>query len=412
MRKSIIHIVLFISSTSLFAQHMQIDTSLSVEQLVKEILMSAEEFIRVENVKYTGSPKGIGYFISSNDIIPVNRGVVLCTGNVHNCKGPNLDAGKSSSNKTYGDKDLNTIANGETFDAAVLEFDFISRADSFCFDYFFGSEEYPEYVNDNVDDVFAFYIYEGDSTLKRNIALLSGNNEVVSIDNVNNEKNNEYYISNKLLMDKYHFYYKSNPEAYDLSVLFQFDGFTSLLKAGSKIVPGKRYHLKIVIADVGDDMFDSGVFLGAGSFRVAGIIKKGQNVKEKLEYALQQEEIITINENEDSLSVIVKVKFAFDSYDIPSSYHSFLDTLANILYQNSGYNLDVIGHTDDIGNDNYNLTLSEKRAQTITDYLCRKGIVKNRITTIGVGNSQPLSEDKSEEARAKNRRVEFILHKY
>ncbi len=89
-------------------------------------------------------------------------GIIISTGNVFDAIGPNNIPNKSSETSNNSDDDLNTIVNANTFDAAVLEFDFNSFTDSISFNFFFASEEYPEYVNKNVNDIFGFFLINTD----------------------------------------------------------------------------------------------------------------------------------------------------------------------------------------------------------------------------------------------------------
>ena len=71
--------------------------------------------------------------------------------------------------------------------------------------------------------------------------------------------------------------------------------------------------------------------------------------------------------------------------------------------------LQVEGHTDDVGEDKYNLQLSKRRAKAVYRYLVSKGILSARLTSKGYGEAKPLVNAKTPEARAKNRRVEFVI---
>jgi len=70
-------------------------------------------------------------------------------------------------------------------------------------------------------------------------------------------------------------------------------------------------------------------------------------------------------------------------------------------------NMEVIGHTDSIADDAYNLDLSNRRAATVKNWLVRNGISADRITTRGMGESQPIADNETEAGRAQNRRVEI-----
>jgi OOP family OmpA-OmpF porin len=84
-----------------------------------------------------------------------------------------------------------------------------------------------------------------------------------------------------------------------------------------------------------------------------------------------------------------------------------LDELAQILQRYPEANLTIEGHTDDVGEDEYNLTLSQKRTESVKTYLMSKGIFESRLTAIGYGETRPIDDNKTSTGRAKNRRVEL-----
>jgi outer membrane protein OmpA-like peptidoglycan-associated protein len=79
------------------------------------------------------------------------------------------------------------------------------------------------------------------------------------------------------------------------------------------------------------------------------------------------------------------------------------------LKANSLYKIEIAGHTDDVGDEQNNLSLSERRAKTVANYLIQKGIPKDRIVAVGYGESLPVVPNISESDRAKNRRVEIKI---
>lgn len=111
--------------------------------------------------------------------------------------------------------------------------------------------------------------------------------------------------------------------------------------------------------------------------------------------------------------VFQQLQFEFNKSIInPISYPS-LDELINTLKEESAKNwkLKVEGHTDDIGDDAYNMTLSQSRANAVKEYIVSKGISVDRITSIGYGETKPIGDNKTKEGQLKNRRVEFIIEK-
>lgn len=101
------------------------------------------------------------------------------------------------------------------------------------------------------------------------------------------------------------------------------------------------------------------------------------------------------------------VQFAFDKADLLPGYEKELDKLADLMTDFPYMRVEIEGHTDDQGSDDYNLKLSDVRAKAVVDYLLKKKVEKERLTWKGYGESKPLMPNTSEANRAVNRRVEF-----
>jgi outer membrane protein OmpA-like peptidoglycan-associated protein len=101
------------------------------------------------------------------------------------------------------------------------------------------------------------------------------------------------------------------------------------------------------------------------------------------------------------------LKFAFDKAELRPQDKEVLSRIAGILLTSPDYTISVNGYTDDVGTDEYNQKLSERRAQAVRDYLVQAGLPPEILTVAGHGKSHPLVPGTSEEARAKNRRVEL-----
>ena len=108
---------------------------------------------------------------------------------------------------------------------------------------------------------------------------------------------------------------------------------------------------------------------------------------------------------------ISNIEFAFDSAKLTGKAFPILNRVAEILNKYEKYNVLIEGHTDDIGEEQYNLKLSEARAQSVMDYLVKKGIDKKRLSSRGMGETSPFLPNTSVENRRRNRRVEFLLIK-
>ena len=103
------------------------------------------------------------------------------------------------------------------------------------------------------------------------------------------------------------------------------------------------------------------------------------------------------------------ILFGFDSYALSSNANGTLTDLITILNKYPDTNIEVQGHTDSLGSDSYNQTLSEQRARAVADYLTAHNIASSRITTKGFGETAPKYSNGTDEGRAQNRRVEFLI---
>ncbi len=103
------------------------------------------------------------------------------------------------------------------------------------------------------------------------------------------------------------------------------------------------------------------------------------------------------------------VFFDYNKSELRSDSFSELDRLVVFLQNNSAMTIEVSGHTDAVGNDAFNQTLSEKRATAVADYLMKKGISPKRLRSKGYGKTKPVASNSTEEGRQLNRRVEFVI---
>jgi len=209
--------------------------------------------ITYSNVSFTGIQGGTatasaGSFASGMTIFGIETGVVISSGRVNNAPGPNVSESISAANGLPGDANLEAVFGCCTYDACVLEFDFIPTADQMYVQYVLGSEEYNEYIN--YADCFAFFL---DGV---NIALIPGSNPVlpVSVGNVNLGSYASLYNNNDI----------GAGHPFDLEA----DGFTDVFTANATVTPNVTHHIKLVIADKTDDVYDSWVFLKGASFSV------------------------------------------------------------------------------------------------------------------------------------------------
>ncbi|MFM2257640.1 MAG: hypothetical protein RIQ28_1487 [Pseudomonadota bacterium] len=104
-----------------------------------------------------------------------------------------------------------------------------------------------------------------------------------------------------------------------------------------------------------------------------------------------------------------EVTFASGSSNLSPQFRGTLDKIGATLTEYEKTYVDVLGHTDSVGSDAFNQTLSEQRSQTVADYLTGRGVQRARLATRGYGESQPRASNTTEEGRAQNRRVEIRL---
>lgn len=115
-----------------------------------------------------------------------------------------------------------------------------------------------------------------------------------------------------------------------------------------------------------------------------------------------QSEVITLSDQGEVL-------FAFDSAQLTPAAHEQLLGLMDKLKNADVLSIKVVGHTDSQGSDAYNQALSERRASSVAAFLLEQGLAPDKLTSQGMGESQPVADNASEEGRAKNRRVELVI---
>ena len=122
-------------------------------------------------------------------------------------------------------------------------------------------------------------------------------------------------------------------------------------------------------------------------------------LEELPEYTCQQDFDALLSSNE--------IHFATNSADIDASSNSLLSDLIEVANQCPEAKIEIGGHTDSSGSDDYNLRLSQERASSVMSYLISNGIESNRLKAVGYGENNPIADNESTEGMAKNRRIEF-----
>lgn len=235
----------------------EVDASATPEQIVQSVV-GGQTLITITDINCQDGAAGI-FHAGDNTDLGLSQGLLLSTGLASEAANPGTFFA-SEGLGSPGDPDLDYLSeqsgNGSlSNDACIVEMDVFAATDELTFEYIFGSEEYPEYVESSFNDIFAFLVsgpgIVGDPNIgnQQNVAVLP-NGTFIEINSVNGSEN--YY------------YYRNNENG--LSVAY--DGLTSdsmgvkkSLTASIPTIPCNTYHLKFAIADRGDSVFDSGVFI-------------------------------------------------------------------------------------------------------------------------------------------------------
>lgn len=217
--------------------------------------------INIYNPSYTGYADASGTFTGGAAAgIGIESGIVLTSGLASNVDGTSNSADNITSNNGvagYGPLDA-LIPGFSTYDATVLSFDFDFGTagevggDAF-FSFVFGSEEYNEYVGSSYNDVFGFFLDGTD--VGDNVALIPGTSTPVSINNVNNDTNSSYYNDND-----------PSDNGTPTPFAFEYDGFTDVIQVEMLGLTAGLHTLTLAVADAGDSVLDSGVFIKGSSF--------------------------------------------------------------------------------------------------------------------------------------------------
>jgi outer membrane protein OmpA-like peptidoglycan-associated protein len=110
-----------------------------------------------------------------------------------------------------------------------------------------------------------------------------------------------------------------------------------------------------------------------------------------------------------TLNMPGNITFAFDSSNLQPQFYPVLDNVASTLNEYNQTVIEVAGHTDSVGSDSYNQQLSVQRANSVAAYLSSKGIMQQRMITVGAGETRPVASNDTEAGRAQNRRVEITI---
>jgi len=271
--KRIIASALLLLATAYSYGQIVVQNTQTPAELVENVLLGFG--VTASNITVNGSPVNaqniqgnVTYFDATNTTFPIGTGVLLTTGNGVGAIGPN-SSGSFTDNlpatpNVSADPHLNAIANAGPTNGVVLEFDFIPSGDTISFNYIFGSDEYPEFSPSTFNDAFGFFLWgpgiSGPYALGgypnggENLAIIPGTTVPVTINNLGPGPT------------QYPQYYQDNQNGSTYGTAIQYDGTTVTLSANASVQCGQTYHIKLAICNVGDQAYDSGVFLQANSF--------------------------------------------------------------------------------------------------------------------------------------------------
>lgn len=420
----------FMLSFCAFGQ-LEIDAGMNREQLTQ--FFSNGTSIEILRVRYKGVSRAIGTFTDSDSLFGMARGLVLSTGSVRRIARKNKSSGTSSRNFRGGDKYLDKIANSHTKDAVLLEITFIPLTDFVSFNYVFGSEEYPEYAGSNYSDAFGFYL-KPPKGKTINLAHIPESTDKICVNSVNHFTNPWFYVNNTPLMNikqtvitdtssfwKGELLYQVTTTYNTVSAMIsdpnipvEFDGFTKLLQAKAKVIPGEKYMLSIRLADASDRVFDSGVLIEAGSFLANPNehFKFGLLASDSNYYFTRDTILLCVDkpDNIEEIPFVCKDTSTTVFYDLNESALSFaqqmkLQQLFAGLNPMLSYKIMIRSFTDNEGSAAFNSVLAAKRSdmmrKSITPFL-GKHVEIESVEGLGID----LDETKSQ---AGKRRTELLI---
>ncbi|MFT6638222.1 MAG: gliding motility-associated-like protein [Flavobacterium sp.] len=287
----IVFFILLTLNQEINAQVISVDESYTPTQLVENILLQSScasvSNVTVSGGNFTSGELSYGAFDANGSVFPFQNGIILSTGKINNAPGPNTSILEDGGNMGWnGDTDLqNALGLSNSYNATILEFDFVPLGDQISFDYMLSSEQYltnPSSNQCNYTDGFAFLLKEVGTSTYQNLAVIPGTSTPVKINTVRGSgticppANEQYFDA---------FNGDNHPT--------NFNGQTKILTAQANVIPGTQYHIKLVIADEGNYRYDSAIFLGGGSFNFG--VNIGQNRLISTDNPVCQNEATTTN---------------------------------------------------------------------------------------------------------------------
>jgi hypothetical protein len=340
MKRTLLYPLFFIYATA--SAQIIVHTNSQWQQYIP--LITGGQSIQISNIYIQGHPDAFGYYQAPNHELGLTQGIIMTTGYASGPSGPlgpNNIPNCGLDNGTPSHFLASQIAGlSACFNSSVIEFDFSSPVqDTLQLKYLFGSEEYKEYVGSQFNDIFGFFVTAGPGiSTPVNIALVPGTTTPIAINNVNHINNTTYFHDNEII-----------PGAE-----IQYDGYVSLVTEPFAIEPNQVYHIVLLVSDVGDGIYDSGVFLElmAGKQNLCGQIfyeglPAGPGTVELIGYRINEPDMQVL----DTAQTNANGEFSFDSVefggyilrsvlnpvDYPLAYPVYIDSaviwnLAHIQY--------------------------------------------------------------------------------
>ncbi|WP_452597865.1 choice-of-anchor L domain-containing protein, partial [Pontimicrobium sp. MEBiC01747] len=312
------------------------ESSFGPEQLISDVLVSGG-CSGVDNFTFqvsggTGdlTTKSYGYFRQGGAVnFPFEEGVILTTGQAFgggNTTAVPANPNPSNNNGQPGDADLEAaLGQTNTNDATFIKFNFVPTANSISFRFLMASEEYDGNTECSFADSFAFLLREVGTTAYTNLAVLPDGTPV-SVTNINNSGN---CTANPAFFEGYNL-----PDT-------NYGGRTVVLTAMSNVTPNTTYEIKLVVADQGDSIWDSAIFLEAGSFNLGGDL--GDDVTIAAGTSVCEGDTVSLNTGTDASVAHV---WYFEGVEIPGETGPTLD-----VTQQGNYSVDVVFAASCVAND-------------------------------------------------------------
>jgi len=422
-----IFILCFILTSSLSFTQLKIEAGLNKKELKSFFENGAS--IEIKKIKFKGSRRSIGTFKDSDSIFNMYSGLVLSSGSVKKIAQNNNSQSTSSKNFKKGYKPLSKISKSKTKDAAIIEITFIPKSEFISFNYVFGSEEYPEFVSSSFNDVFAFFLKPHKGKII-NLAKIPNSDSEISINSVNHINNQCYYVNNSILNGDINIVkidtteYWSGNNKYEIRTSYnikaatidnpkipvEFDGFTKLMQAKTKVEPGKTYKLTICIADANDRVYDTAVLIEAGSL----LSNPDENYKYgalsiDTNYYFKTDTVLIYSRKEEMVEIcndtICKVFYKTNEFKLTKIE---TEKIRLFLEQNINKNRHIVSieaYTDEKGSVEYNQILSQNRNDEIINF-----IESLKLSNATIENSIAKGKDfDSLKTDAQKRRTEIYL---